>query len=74
MPATRSALVGQVAAAQVDARDLEQRDPAGAGIDVAPRRLDEAREERRCVSAVSSTEIGSGSFHGVSSSGRRLGV
>ena len=41
-------LVGQVAAAgQVDARDLEQRDPPRAGVAVALRRLDEARQQRR---------------------------
>src|SRR5947209_2767079 len=40
-------LVRQVAAGQVDARELEQRDPFDAGVEVVLRRLDEARQQAR---------------------------
>ena len=46
-PGDADALVGELAAREVHARDLEQRDPPGARVDVPARRLDEAREERR---------------------------
>ena len=67
MPATRRARPA-VAAGEIDAGDLEQRDPPRARVDVAPHGLDEARQSG-VRSAVSSTVIGSGSFHVVSSSG-----
>ena len=40
IPATRSRSSGRSPAGQVDAGDLEQRDPARAGVEVALRRLD----------------------------------
>ena len=39
-------LLGQIAAREVDARDLEERDSLGARVDVAAGGLDEARQER----------------------------
>jgi hypothetical protein len=68
------ALVGQVVAREEHARHLEERDPLRAGVDVATARPRRGSAGARVRSAVSSTEIGSGSFHGVSSSARSVGV
>src|SRR2546430_17297545 len=39
-------LVRKLAVGEIDARDLEERDPVSPGIDVAPRRLDQAGQQR----------------------------
>jgi hypothetical protein len=68
------ALVGQVAGRrQVDACHLEDGDLLDAEVAVVLGDLDRLGTSR-VRSAVSSTLIGSGSFHVVSSSGRRLAV
>ena len=40
-------LVRKLAIREVDAGDLEERDSVGSGVHIAPRRLDEARQQRR---------------------------
>ncbi len=46
-PADMRVLVGKLAVGQIDARDLEQADVLGAELDIAPRRVDEARQQAR---------------------------
>ena len=70
-PATCSRSFGQVAVREVDAGDLEERDRRCAPASTLRRAASTRLGSSRVRSAVSSTEIGSGSFHGVSSSGRR---
>ena len=68
------ALVRQVAAGEVDARDLEERDPARAGVDVPPRRLDEARQRASSAARSARPRSARAASTVVSSSGTRLGV
>ena len=68
------ALVRQLAALGRYTRAISKSAIVLAPTSTLPRAASTRLGRSRVRSAVSSTEIGSGSFHGVSSSGRRLGV
>ena len=67
---TADALVGQLAAGEVDARDLEQRDPSRARVDVAPRRPRRGSAAASCAARSARPRSARAAATAVSSSGR----